>query len=409
MIAIPWYFSDTLDQPGLFGKIYMSVTIVSLFWGLYVGTLVDRYNRKNLFLLENIAGATILLTAAAIGFYLNEVSVALVSMVFAGTFWIYNIHYPTLYAFAQEIMERSQYEKLASYIEVQGQLTTMIAGAMAALLLAGAPEGIMNFAGYNFQFPFRFEAWSLPQIFLLDGCTYILASLVIASISFVPLVKRYKESGGPIAQLKTGVRFLRANPLIFVFGNAAYFIFVTIMVANFFLFPNWIKSSLNGTGSDYAIAEMVYALGAILAGLGVRYLFNRTNHVMACILLTLLGAVAFFCIGLGASLLMLFVLMAILAVANSGSRIMRITYLMQRVPNQYIGRAGSVFQVINVSFRIFFIGLFSTLYFTTNMHSTFLILGACAIVAAIVLMAFYKPLVELNSTEPIEQSAQVSS
>ncbi len=404
VIAIPWYFSDTLDSPGLFGKIYMAVTIVSLFWGLYVGTLVDRYNRKHLFLLENLAGAFILLTASAYGFYAGEVSVALVSLVFASTFWIYNIHYPTLYAFAQEILERDQYQKLASYIEVQGQLTTMIAGAMAAILLSGASSGNFEFLGQEYPAPFSFEAWSLPKIFLLDGCTYLLSSLVIASIAFVPLVKRYKEGGGVIAQLKTGIEFLKVNPSIFLFGNAAYFIFVTIMVANFFLFPNLIKSVLNGSGSDYAIAEMAYALGAIGAGLFVRYIFNRTNYVMACIVLSLLGAAVFFSISYGVSMMGLLVLMAFLALSNSGSRIMRITYLMERIPNQFIGRAGSVFQVINVVFRIILIGSFSLAFFTENISYAFFILGFGAFIAALILLKNYRTLVNLKSCNLPEQA-----
>ena len=59
----------------------------------------------------------------------------LVFFVFAVTIFNYNIHYPTLYAFGQEITEKEKYGKLNSYIEVQGQATSVLAGAFAALLL----------------------------------------------------------------------------------------------------------------------------------------------------------------------------------------------------------------------------------------------------------------------------------
>ena len=41
MIAIPWYFSDVLDASATFGTIYGIATFLTLFWGLYVGTLVQ--------------------------------------------------------------------------------------------------------------------------------------------------------------------------------------------------------------------------------------------------------------------------------------------------------------------------------------------------------------------------------
>ncbi|MCB0409746.1 MAG: hypothetical protein KDD29_05970, partial [Flavobacteriales bacterium] len=46
MLAIPWYFASVLNDSTTFGIIYAITTIISLFWGLYAGTLIDRYNRK---------------------------------------------------------------------------------------------------------------------------------------------------------------------------------------------------------------------------------------------------------------------------------------------------------------------------------------------------------------------------
>lgn len=49
MISIPWYFTDVLQQSSLFGLIYAITTALTLFWGLYAGTLIDKYPRKNIF------------------------------------------------------------------------------------------------------------------------------------------------------------------------------------------------------------------------------------------------------------------------------------------------------------------------------------------------------------------------
>jgi DHA3 family macrolide efflux protein-like MFS transporter len=92
MLAIPWYFSDILGASSTFGVIYGIATFLTLFWGLYVGTLVDRYPRKNIFLLITLAGALIIGSVAGSGFYLGEVPMPLIGLVFCTTLFIYNVH-----------------------------------------------------------------------------------------------------------------------------------------------------------------------------------------------------------------------------------------------------------------------------------------------------------------------------
>ena len=54
MIAIPWYFIDILNQPTVFAYFYFFLTFFILFWGLYAGTIVDRYSRKKIFIYTNL-------------------------------------------------------------------------------------------------------------------------------------------------------------------------------------------------------------------------------------------------------------------------------------------------------------------------------------------------------------------
>ena len=54
MIAIPWYFIEIVEQSEYFALGYIIVTFLTLFWGLYAGALIDRYSRKNIFILTNL-------------------------------------------------------------------------------------------------------------------------------------------------------------------------------------------------------------------------------------------------------------------------------------------------------------------------------------------------------------------
>ena len=54
MIAIPWYFVEIVSRPEVFATAYIFITFITLFWGLYAGTIIDRYSRKKIFILINI-------------------------------------------------------------------------------------------------------------------------------------------------------------------------------------------------------------------------------------------------------------------------------------------------------------------------------------------------------------------
>ena len=54
MIAIPWYFVKIVGRHEMFASAYIGITFLTLFWGLYSGTLIDRYSRKKLFIIINI-------------------------------------------------------------------------------------------------------------------------------------------------------------------------------------------------------------------------------------------------------------------------------------------------------------------------------------------------------------------
>ena len=91
MLAIPWYFADKLDAVKLFGAIYFLTTLGSLFWGTYAGTLVDKYNRKKMFLWQEIAGFLILGGTAIYGYVFKDVPVPLIALCFITTVFIFQI------------------------------------------------------------------------------------------------------------------------------------------------------------------------------------------------------------------------------------------------------------------------------------------------------------------------------
>ena len=53
----------------------------------------------------------------------------------------------------------------------------------------------------------------------------------------------------------------------------------------------------------------------------------------------------------------------LLGITNAGVRILRTTYIFNHIPNNLIGRAGSVFNTLNIVVRMLLIGLFTFSFF----------------------------------------------
>ena len=396
MIAIPWYFSNVINQPGLYGKIYWLVTAASLFWGLYVGSLVDQYNRKNLFLATSLFGGIVLLSAAISG-YVNElVPMAMVAAVFGTTIFIFNIHYPTLYAFAQEITEPKDYGKITSYIEVQGQTSSALAGAFAAILMKGTQDGILNIFGFHFNTGFNIEAWSLHEIFLLDGATYLVSILLVGAMTFTPVVVRHKEDLKILQRLQVGFQYLSKNIYIFLFGMLAASVFVAVMVVSYFLNPIYIKNHLLQSADVYASYEFYFAFGSLLAGLFVQRIFEKLNAVKGVIFLGIISAISYTVCYFNHSLIWFYIVAFLLGFSNAGSRVLRVNYLFQRIPNQVIGRTSSVFTVVNTLYRIVFAFIFSMPFFLNenNVALAYLSFGIFIFISVVILGVYYKEILE---------------
>lgn len=365
MIAVPWYFALN-DEMGNFALIFLLTTVISIFWGPYGGTLIDKYNRKRIFLGLCIVTGTLLFAISGLGFWQGDLSAWWVGAVFMITFLNYNLHFPAVYAFAQEIVPQKYYGKISSYLEIQHQITTITAGALAAILLEGTMNGTVNFFGFVFSTDWQVAPWKIYEIFLMDASTYVLAFGIIALIQYDSLVQRKKETGTLFSQFRVGWDYLKKERGIMIFGVASFSVFVCMLLSHFYLFPSYVKNRLLERGDVYAAADMYYAIGAVFAGLVIRRLFSSMSIPWSVTLMTFLGAGGFFILGFSKSLPIYYGMMLILGIMNAGVRIQRVTYLLENVPNQVYGRTGSIFFLTNIFFRIIFLSLFALPFFTTG-------------------------------------------
>ena len=395
MIAIPWYFVKIVSRPEVFANSYLLITFLTLFWGLYAGTLIDRYSRKKLFVIINTVCGILIGAIAFYGNYSSSLPDFLVILVFGITIFNYNVHYPNLYAFGQEITEPKNYGRLNSYIEVQGQVTSVLAGGFAAILLTGTNNNFLDIGGLTFILPINIEAWDIYEIFLLDAATYVAVIFIFMLIKYKKIAKEKIHTERLFDRLHGGFRYLSNHPIIFVFGFASYMLFAFTLVEIHVVLPLYVKNFLNMGGNVFASAEIYYSFGAIFSGLLILRLFKKVNTVIGVITLMLVVACAFYLMFIYKVLWIFFLGNFLLGITNAGVRILRTTYIFNHVPNNLIGRTGSVFNTLNIIVRMLLIGLFSLSFFQIgdNIRFGYLLGVVMMLLTVISLIIWYKRII----------------
>ena len=398
MLSVPWYFA----RQGIssdFNLIYGIITGATVFWGLTAGTIVDRFNRKRVFLINNAVEGFILLSAATYGLSTGSMPTPLIILVFTTTVFGFYLHYPNLYAFAHEITHEGEYTKVTSAIEIVGQSTNVLAGAGAALLLEGIDIAhTWNVAGQSFGINWQVDAWTIQEIFLMDGITYGLSIGLIALIRYAPTHLDTIDRGAFIRRLRTGFSYLRRNPVIFLFGVFSHSIFVVMLVKLNALMPLYITNHLQAGGNVFGAMEVLYGLGALSAGALVGVLFRNFTTVRAIIILLLLATAALVLSTLTRSVGVFLCVGLMIGFANAGARVLRLSFLFRHVPNQVIGRVNSIFGIINVMNRTAFILILSLPFFGAGSHILwgYGLMALFTLLSAMVLTARYRSIVTVG-------------
>lgn len=391
MLAIPWYFARQLEM-GKFGMIYILTNVIALFWVPYSGTFIDKYSRKKIFLFITTISGLLLFTVAGIGYQNEGLPWYAVAFVFMFTFFNYNIHYPNLYAFVQEITEVKYYGRITSFIEIQGQLSSVAAGAGAALLLEGVHGGQLNLFGILVKVPFDLEAWTIYEIFMMDALTYLVAFVVIFFIKYQSLIKKVIEQKPIKERLLVGLQYLKNNRLILLFGVASHSVFISVLITTFYLSAMYVNNHLQAGGDVFATSKIYYAIGAVFSGLAIRKIFSKINTPLSVIIMTAFATILFTILCFNTNVFVYYFMCVILGFSNSGIRIQRVTYLFKRIPNQVYGRATSIFTLINIVFRILLLSLFALPFFQAGNHVifAFFTIAVFLFISNIILIKNYK-------------------
>ena len=351
----------TSDNGGaVFGYITIGMTIINFLITPYIGTLVDRMSRKRLLIGSELACFLVLLPFTALGFLGVSYETWHYTVIYVIGSLSYTLFYPTMFAMNQELFTKEQYKTLNGTMEVQSQLSSMIAGGVASILML---------------------KWEIHYILLLNILTYIAAIYFYLKL---PYARAERTEGKNSFNRKTseGLLYMLARPAMFAFLLFSFMPFIGVMLTNY-LFPVYLSDVLQTDANVYGILGMIYAVGAVVAGLLIPAVAKKLGNEKTMILGVLVYSIAI-SIVVFVELPIYLVLMFFLALGNSSARVARNSFLMDKIPNDIIGRVDSLFRTIGLLQRIILLAIFTGMVSSELIVPCFYILSTVLLVATII-------------------------
>jgi MFS family permease len=367
IIAVPWLLVNRPGGSQIFGWTTALTTLALFLFAPYYGAWVDRHSRKAMLLIGEVFGATATLTMTLLGLFAGGYETwHLVTVYFCGMFY-YTLHFPAKFAFVQQVFGREHYQSLTSAMEIQGQTASMIAGGLASVLL---------------------DRVELSTILLVNAGTYAVSFALLAGI---PYTASHLTPGTKVVATNAwravgeAWTWLRARPALATFLLCSFAPFLGIMVGNY-LFPIYVSQTLEASPGVYGRGEMIFALGAIAAGLTIPLLTARHGHARTTVNLTGVYLVALLLLVVWPQVMPYYSALLLLGLGNAGVRVARNVIVLETVPNALMGRVHVFFIVFERSLRTLLILVMASLVDQRGAPFCFLLLLLVNIAAFIGLL-----------------------
>ncbi|MGD6776971.1 MFS transporter [Sutcliffiella horikoshii] len=379
MIAIPWLLVTSDNGNEVFGYVAICMTIINFILTPYLGYLIDKISRKRMLISSKVVSLLALALFSGIGFLGMDYELWHYIVIYMIGSLYYTIFYPTMFALNQELFSKDQFKVLNGTMEVQGQLSSMVAGAIASVLLL---------------------KWDLHYILFLDVCTYAIAIYFFVKI---PYVRKRAGEGVSVGSKRSGfaaIDFMKREPAMFLFLLASTLPFIGVMLTNY-LFPVYLADVLKVEGDIYGIQGMVYGLGAVLAGIFVPVAarkFGDEKLVAATMVLFTVAISVMVYLPVGGYLFM----MLLIALGNGGARVARNAFMMDRIPNEIIGRVDGMLRAVGLLLRIVLLGMFTGLVSMGQILLCFTILAGILVVASSFVVVFSRKSVGVAGQEIVK-------
>jgi MFS family permease len=363
-VALAVIVFSVTKSPIAVGFVFFAATLPNLLLGPISGTLVDRWDQKQVLVVSDLLRAAVVLL-------IPIAAVTNILLVYPLVFLVTSI----------SIFFRPAREAVMPRIVADDELLT----ANSANWLA---ETLADIVGYPIAGLFvAFLGTSLPLAFWLDASTYLASALLILTVAIPPVPREATEvAEGVLSEMRAGWRFLRTETVLLANTAQAviaqFAIGVLISVTVIYADQALQRGALS-TGTVYAFLEAGIGIGNLVGGLAVGLIGARIAKGRLVIAgYSIMGA-SVLGLGLTGSVGIAVGLMVGVGLANMIYVIPSQTLFQQRTPRDMIGRVvGMRFSVVFGSLTLA-MGLSGFLAASLGVTTVLMVFGGLACAAGL--------------------------
>lgn len=323
MIGLNWFILEASDSSFMV-SLFMIVQLISgAVFSSLIGGLIDYYKRRDVLIVSNfVRGITIFIVIILYLFTTNYYLLFILAVI-NGVGW--TTYASSSRALVQEILSEKELRCGNSFVEISMQI---------GLFLASGASGII------------YKYVGIVGILTIDAITFFVSNIFLYKIKIDNRINK-ESKDGYIEKIKDGKKYAVDNKLIFTFGIFIFIPFVVTMASNVVL-PEYVMISLNSNSVIFGVTDMLYGVGACLAGVIITNTALKDgkseNPIYFYNIISML-ALAFLYIN--KAIPPLLVAYLLFGLCNTSLRILLNSYIMTVVPKDNFGYVMSIWMAIS--------------------------------------------------------------
>lgn len=321
--SISWYSISKYSS----NELVANLTNVNLISGLLITVLIipliDRYNSRSIIKFSQICKLLLILIGILFFVKLNSKFSLYILALANGIGW--NIYFPASKKLIQSLSNNKNIIKNNAFAETTMQIGLFSSGLISGILLKY----------FNILITFGL-------IFFLSFIAVLLAITLKGKDNYSSKDNTFKQ--------KYKYKFV----YIFFIGIVLYIPFVGANEINTIL-PGYVNKVLNGSSITYGTIDMMYGVGATIAGFLVAYLarlFDRNTIVWSLFTISIFISLI---LTINHSPLIAYLLLFILGAVGPSIRILINSFIMTIFPKKSLGKLMSIWNLLSLIIQIFII------------------------------------------------------
>jgi len=332
-IAVAWIVLDRTGSEMAVAKLFTLAHLPGLVVALYGGVIIDRVNRKHLLIfLDLFRGVSVLSVPIAFWAGYDQLWIVYVMEFLVGTG--HSIFWSSANAFVQEVVNEKNIMQANSFISASYQTGSLAGSAAGGFFIA---------------------AFGPVAVLLLDSATYFFSAIMLWQVDYTPTPTESKTKTG-WQNFRDGLSLIREKYSVFLYmfmvimADVAIWGGMTILTVSY-------SNNILGTGAQgFGLMDGFYGLGALIASWMVLSFFGRWQRSTILLVCYGIAAITTFLLPVMPLLKIAIILHFFMGLGNNSARILTRTIFMEKIPNEYMGRATTV---TNIYSRLMIISMLS--------------------------------------------------